>query len=78
MTCSQVDFENRGVWLAAEATKGARADFVPANSETMAILSRLVARAHELGLPWLLTYCPPGRAARPDQKTTHRVPARPT
>lgn len=56
LTREQVDFENRGVWLEAEATKANRAEFVPANADAMALLTRLVEQAKERKVPYLFAY----------------------
>jgi integrase len=55
-TISQVDFQNRCVWLSAATTKANRAEAVPANDEAMALLRRLFDQAKEWKKDHLLTY----------------------
>ena len=55
-TISQVDFQNRCVWLSAATTKANRAEAVPANDEAMALLRRLFDQAKEWKMDPLLTY----------------------
>ncbi|MBI1209549.1 MAG: tyrosine-type recombinase/integrase [Azospirillum sp.] len=43
---NQVDFSNRGVWLAAESTKAGRAEFVGGPAAAMDLLCQLVAYRH--------------------------------
>ena len=52
----QVDFNLRGVWLAAADTKGKRDELVPANAEAMELLEYLVAEAEARGVEHIITY----------------------
>jgi integrase len=56
LTVTQVDFNNRCVWLAAEDTKGGRDEAVPASDEALALLRRLVGQARDRGTAHLITY----------------------
>ncbi|WP_425455493.1 tyrosine-type recombinase/integrase [Azospirillum griseum] len=56
LTIDQVDIKNRGVWLEANATKGKRAEFIPANPEALELLTRLVGQARRWKVRHLLTY----------------------
>lgn len=56
LTVQQVDFQNRGIWLAAEVTKGNRDEFIPAGAEAMELLEYLAAEAMARGTDYLITY----------------------
>lgn len=56
ITIPQVDFQSRGIWLAAADTKGKRDEFVPANAEAMELLEYLVAEARARGVQHIITY----------------------
>ena len=56
ITIPQVDFQSRGIWLAAADTKGKRDEFVPANVEAMELLEYLVAEARARGVQHIITY----------------------
>ncbi|CCG42152.1 tyrosine-type recombinase/integrase [Magnetospirillum molischianum] len=56
ITISQVDFNLRGIWLAAADTKANRDEFVPANTEAMELLEYLVAEARARKVQHIITY----------------------
>jgi len=56
LTVKHVDFENRGVWLRGEETKGKRGEFIPANHEALQLLRQLVKQAKERKVATLIAY----------------------
>ncbi len=56
LTIQQVDFQNGGIWLAAEDTKAKRDEFIPAGREALELLTYLVAEAIARKTEHLITY----------------------
>jgi integrase len=56
LTLEHFDPHSRGVWLSHAETKGKRSEFIPASEMAFEILSRLAARARELGQRHLILY----------------------